>query len=105
MKKQYLVKVQQKWQAKEGNNEYWNLARLMGGINKTFYTSLETAMIDLKKYVEDCNRGARTERTVVNGIGIDFVVDAESAADDVVVDWKIQVREVTPWETVAEMEK
>lgn len=100
MTKQYLVCVQQKYQQADGT--YTNLGKLMRSFSKPYYTSLDEAMRDLKQFVESKNQGARTETQVVNGIGIDFVIDAESAANLAVVDWYIKVREVTPWEMVAQ---
>lgn len=99
MTKQYYVGVQQKYHQADGT--YLNLAKIMRGISRSYYTSLDLAMSDLKRFVESKNQGARTETQVVNGIGIDFVIDAESAANLAVVDWFIKVREVTPWELVA----
>lgn len=101
MRKEYLVCVQEKHQQAEGM--YYNLAKIMRGLGYSTYPSLGMAMRDLKKFVEQKNKGARTETTIVNGIGIDFVVDAESAQDFAVVDWYIKEREVSPWEIVAKM--
>lgn len=98
MRKEYLVCVQEKYQQAEGT--YYNLAKIMRGLKYSSYPSMESAMRDLKKFVEQRNKGARTETTIVNGIGIDFVVDAESADDLTVVDWYIAVREISPWEVV-----
>lgn len=100
MKKEYLVCVQEKYQQKDGT--YYNLAKLMRGMKYSTYSSLDEAMRDLKKFIESKNKGARTETQVVNGIGIDFVIDPETADDLTVVDWYIKCREVTPWEMVAQ---
>lgn len=103
MKKQYSVGVQCKYQQEDGT--YLNLARLMRTGYKSYYDDLESAVADLKTYIEERNKGARTEKTVVGGIGIETVIDAETADSLTVVDWYIKVREVTPWETVARMDK
>lgn len=104
MIKQYLVLVQQKHQQK--NDEYYNLRLVYGDSNffrKRYYNTLEEAMSKLQAYIAQQNRGERTETTVVNGIGIDMVIDAETAKSTAVVDWIIKVREVTPFEEVARM--
>ena len=41
MTEQYLVSVQKKYQEKSG--EWYNLARLVGGIGKTYFRTLEGA--------------------------------------------------------------
>ena len=103
MIKQYLVCVQQKYQQKDG--EYWNLKALLGTSRKgRYYTDLKQAITELQTYIAKQNSGERTEKTVVNGIGIDMVIDAESAKDMAVVDWYIKVREVTPWEDCLKMQ-
>ena len=102
MIKQYLVCVQQKHQQKDG--EYYNLRLLVGdGFRKRYYNDLGQALKELQAYIAKQNRGERTETTVVNGFGIDMVIDAESAKDLAVVDWYIKVREVTPWEDCLQM--
>lgn len=104
MIKQYLVCVQQKHQVKNG--EYYNLRLVAGDSNffrKRYYNDLGEAMRVLQRYIAQQNRGERTETTVVNGFGIDMVIDAETAKDMAVVDWYIQEREVTPWREVMRM--
>lgn len=94
--KQYLVCVQQKWQQESG--EYWNLKALIGNSLKArFYNNLEEALEDLQKIIAIKNRGERTETQYINGIGIEMVIDAETAKREAVVDWYIKEREVTPW--------
>lgn len=102
MGKQYLVCVQQKNQQKDG--EYWNLKALLGtSLKGRYYTDLQQAMRDLQSYIAKQNRGERTETQYINGIGIEMVIDAETAKDFAVVDWYIKEREVTPWEEVLRM--
>ena len=103
MFKQYLVCVQQKHQQKSG--EYYNLYKIMRGLRGSYYLSLDEAMSDLQKYIAEKNKGERTETTVVNGIGIDLVIDAETAKSQAVVDWYISEREVTKWSRLTQMNK
>lgn len=102
MIKQYEVLVQQK--CDRGTDRYCSLGRLMKSIKKPYYNSLDDALHDLKIFVERHNKGARVEQSVVGGIGIDFVIDKETADSLAVVDWKIRVREVTPFEWVTDLE-
>lgn len=100
MTEQYLVSVQKKYQEKSG--EWYNLARLVGGIGKTYFRTLECAKSALEKYIADNNNGARTETTKCGSIGIDFVLDEETANEQRVIHWKIEKRLVTPFELVEE---
>lgn len=104
MSKQYLVCVQQKHQLKTG--EYYNLRLVAGDSNflrKRYYDDLSEAMKALQKYIARQNRGERTETTYCGGIGIETVIDAESAKDLAVIDWYIKERDVTPWKDVIRM--
>ena len=102
MGKQYLVCVQQKHQLKSG--EYWNLKALLGtSLKGRYYTDLKQAVTELQRYIATQNRGEHTETQYVNGIGIEMVIDAETAKDFAIVDWYIKEREVTPWKEVMQM--
>ena len=103
MAKEYFVGVQLKRQ--ENTGEYYNLKALLGTLSRgRYYTSLTTARKELKEYIAKQNKkGARTERSVVGGIGILMEVTEEEAQGEKVVNWWIRGRKVTPWEDVDRM--
>lgn len=88
---QYLVKVQYKYQVKNG--EWSRIASV------DQFKTIAEARKALKDLIAKRNGGKRTETThIANGIGISMEYD-----DDLRVEhWKIQKRKVTPWEMVDE---
>ena len=69
----------------------------------TFKTK-ESAVDALNTLIRDRNRGARVETYVCGGIGIDTVVDEDSANDMRIVDWRIRKQYKTQWEVEEQME-
>lgn len=67
----------------------------------SFKTEAE-AVDALNKLIRQRSKGARVETQVCGGIGIDFVIDEDTANDMRIVDWKIRKQWKTKWETVGE---
>lgn len=107
MKKQYLVGVQQRYQQKD--ELYTNLATYCYGIKRRYFTSLDEAKMELKKFIEKNDPKKKVYGTdgkryesggSAGGIGISVQSDKDTDRDMEVVDWYIKEREVTPWEKI-----
>ena len=108
MKKQYLVKIQFADGVEDGR--WYIAARLdpMAKPGQRFYESLEEAKAGLnrltkkfnKEYAYDANGNRRETRSIGGGFAADIVIDRKLDEMNRIVNWSIQVREVTPWEVV-----
>lgn len=108
MKKQYLLKVQ--FADGVAENKWWIGARLdpMAKPGQRFYDTLDDAKAGLnrlttkfnKEHVYD-SKGNRIEtHNIGGGFAADLVVDKRIDDMTRIVNWSIQVREVTEWESV-----
>lgn len=65
------------------------------------FDTYKEALTELGKMIWKLNhRKAGVETTVCNGIGIDLVVDEQTAKDGEIVYWEIQKRWVSDWEVL-----
>lgn len=108
LKKQYLLKIQFANQVEKG--EWYIGARLDPSAKplQRFYDSLEDAKAALNRLTEEYNQehvydenGKRREtHSIGGGFAADMVYDKQLDDMHRIVNWSIQVREVTPWEVV-----
>lgn len=108
MKKEYLVMAQKAYQVKD--NRWTNVKKYFAESlgEYAYYSTEQEARSALKKYLALWNRefkydksGKRIETSVCGSFGIDTVSRKEDDDLQRVVKWKIRVREVSEWETVA----
>lgn len=62
------------------------------------FDTYEEAKAELAKTICWLNRGARVETTSCGGIGIDLVIDEETAKDHEIIYWEIQKQWRSNWE-------
>ena len=108
MKKQYLLKIQ--FADGVERNTWWIGARLdpWAKPGQRFYSTKKDAKAALKRLLDKANKqhtynakGERIETTeIANGIGADMVITKDLDDRNRIVNWSIQVREVTEWELV-----
>lgn len=68
------------------------------------FKSKEAAVDALNALIRERSRGARVETCVCGGIGIDTVIDEDTANDMRIVDWKIRKQYKSKWEIEERME-
>ena len=68
------------------------------------FKSKEEAADALNALIRERSKGARVETCVCGGIGIDTVIDEDTANDMRIVDWMIRKQYKTPWEVDEAME-
>ena len=108
MKKQYLLKVQ--FADGVSENQWWIGARIdpMAKPGQRFYGSLKEAQAALNRLLKKANQehvygkdGKRVEtHSIGGGFSADLVLDKRIDDMNRIVNWSIQVREVTEWEVV-----
>ena len=100
MKKQYIAEYQ--------HNTYrqgeWVVATDPNRIGGRYHATLEKAQEALDHVVNYFNGKPRTTTQVCGMIGITSHTDSKTAKSMMVVKTRIRVREVTPWETVEEVD-
>lgn len=68
------------------------------------FKSKEAAVDALNALIREHSKGARTETCVCGCIGIDTVIDEDTANDMRIVDWKIRKQYKSKWEVEEQME-
>lgn len=99
MKKQYLAKIQHRYQEKTGD---WSNAMALTTSNRRFAESYEEAKAVVDKLMKEFNKGARVERSTAGGIGVATHITADDANRLEIVRWEILEREVSEWQKVSE---
>ena len=66
------------------------------------FDTAEEAKVELAKLIRERNKGARIETTTCGMIGIDLVIDEESAKHMEIVHWEIQKQWRSDWELLEE---
>ena len=68
------------------------------------FKSKEAAVDALNALIRERSKGARIETCVCGGIGIDTVIDEDTANDMRIVDWRIRKQYKSKWEVEEQME-
>lgn len=108
MKKQYLLKVQFADGVEGG---IWYIGAKLDSLaqpGQRFYNTLSEAKSALNRLSQRFNKervynsdGTRRETVEIGGgFGADIIIDKKSDEANRIVNWSIQVREVSPWEVV-----
>lgn len=104
----WQVTYQDAWM-KRTEERFWLLANPNAPKNANWvgqytFKSKEAAVDALNALIRERSKGARVETCVCGGIGIDTVIDEDTANDMRIVDWKIRKQYKTPWELDEAME-
>lgn len=85
---------------------YWVLSNddttEKGWVAQHTFNTKQDAVDALNKLIRQRSKGARIETNYCGGIGIDTVIDEDTANDLRIVAWKIRKQWKTPWETIGE---
>lgn len=108
MRKQYLLKVQ--FADGVAENRWWIGARIdpQAKPGQRFYNTMDDAKSALNRLLAKANQkhvygkdGTRIEtNSIGGGFSADLVIDRAMDDANRIVNWSIQVREVTEWEVV-----
>ncbi len=104
----WQVAYQDAWMKRTGAR-FWLLANPNAPKNANWvgqytFKSKEAAVDALNALIRERSKGARVETCVRGGIGIDTVIDEDTANDERIVNWKIRKQYKTPWELDEAME-
>ena len=100
LKPVWKMAVQRRQDIKENKYQYIGNPGATSLRDIAEFNSPQAAMAALQQEISRSSRGSRTETTVVNGIGIDLVVDEKTAHDREIMDWKLVRQYRSKWETV-----
>lgn len=104
----WQVAYQDAWMKRSGKR-FWLLANPNAPKNANWvgqytFKSKEAAVDALNALIRERSKGARTETCVCGGIGIDTVIDEDTANDMRIVDWRIRKQYKSKWEVEEQME-
>lgn len=104
LKPSYRVCYQDRWM-KERGDQFWVLenqsaiaAGKKGWVAQHTFPTYDLAKAALDRKIRECNRGAHVDTMVCGGIGMDIVVDEETAKSHQIIHWKIQKQFKSVWE-------
>lgn len=94
---------------KRTGERFWLLAnpnppKNAGWVGQYTFKSKEAAVDALNALIRERSKGARVETCVCGGIGIDTVIDEDTANDMRIVDWRIRKQYKSKWEVEERME-
>ena len=104
----WQVSYQDAWMKRTGER-FWLLAnpnppKNANWVGQYTFKSKEAAVDALNALIRERSKGARVETCVCGDIGIDTIIDEDTANDMRIVDWRIRKQYKSKWEIEEQME-